>query len=94
MGHIEIDDELAKELRSIQSSMSKWSELPVTMSIVIKTIIQWYYLAIGYPVSNWDKPVKEDIKEIMGMKYFLEHRKFPTKRELNRYIKKINGRKK
>ena len=91
--YVEIDKELAKELKSIQSSMNKWSELPVTMSIVIKTIIQWYYLAIGYPVSSWDSPVKEDIDEIMEMKYFLEHRKFPTKRELNRYIKGINGKK-
>ena len=88
MKKIEISEGLVKELNDIKKSMSTWTIVPVSMETVVKTIIQYYYLSIGYPPSLWNKPIKGDPKEILEMKYIIKYKKSPTEKELEQFAKK------
>lgn len=80
---IVISKELADELESIRRAMNMWTvtTFRISMESVIKKIIQYYYLSIGFPVSQWSKAVKGDIGELMQMKK-------EVKEELNEFAKK------
>lgn len=94
MGSITISDQLEKEIREIMKSMQKWSGsvLPVTMETTVKTILQWYYLAIGYPISHWSPAVKGGLEELLEMKYFIHNGKYPKdEEELKLFIKKLKS---
>lgn len=79
---IEISSELADELESIRESMDKWMTLPATMDTVIKTIIQYYYISIGFPFSRWNKSIKSDERDIKEM---LDIAKISINRMKNKY---------
>ena len=64
---IEITKELAHELESIRESMDKWTTLKTSMDTVIKTVIQYYYISIGFPISQWGRTIKSDEEEMKEM---------------------------
>ena len=74
MKKVELSEGLIDELYDIKKSMTSWTSMPVSMDTVVKTIIQYYYLSIGYPPSQWSRPLKGDTDDILEMK-FMEGRK-------------------
>jgi len=88
MKKVELSEGLIDELYDIKKSMTSWTSMPVSMDTVVKTIIQYYYLSIGYPPSQWSRPLKGDTDDILEMKFIIKHKRAPTKKELIRFAKK------
>jgi len=83
---IEVSKELADELERIKESMDKWTNIRISMDTVVKTIIQYYYISIGYPISQWNKAVHGDPQELIEIKKIIrqELEKFAKKRSNKR----------
>lgn len=69
---IAISPELENELKKIQSSCNNWTTLNLSMESVIKMLVEYYYLLIGFPESKWK--FKIDKQEIEEMKKIIERR--------------------
>jgi hypothetical protein len=94
MGKIELSNDLIKELKDIQESLNKWTSLEMSMDSVVKTIIQWYYLAINYPITQWNKGIKGDMGEILKMKFFITYGRYPkTKKEMKNFLEGLSVKK-
>ena len=95
MADVTISQALADEIEAIRKSMEKWSGdiLPVTTETTVKTILQWYYLAIHYPISQWTPAVKGDIPELMEMKFFIYYGRYAKDEdELKAFVSKLKAK--
>ena len=79
---IEVSSELADELERIRQSIGMWTTFRPSMDTVVKTVIQYYYLSIGFPISQWSKAIKGDTEEMVKIKKTvrMELEKFAKKR--------------